>query len=233
MLITAISFTAMAATETSDNNPQAYISAAEEQFKATFGQATVKNIADSPIPGLVEMTMGGQIVYFHPEKELLVFGEIYSKDGRSLTRERLALHNASKIKDLPLDQAVTVGSGEKVIVEFTDPSCPYCRKLHSYLADKINITRKIFFSPIRPVSADQPSKAVHILCSKDQEKAIKEIYSGKVSASDLLECEEGRKTLALHITISKGFGVAATPTVVIGEAVIKGFDTKRLAQFIK
>ena len=69
--------------------------------------------------------MGGGIVYYHPQAEVLIFGEIFSKDGRSLTAESLALSAAEIYEQLPLEKALVVGPEDGIpIVEFTDPDCP-------------------------------------------------------------------------------------------------------------
>ena len=68
-------------------------------------------IRSSDISGLYEIEAGPNIIYFYPEKDLLVFGEIWSKDGRNVTAEKNAQIGAARLKDVPLDKAVKIGNG--------------------------------------------------------------------------------------------------------------------------
>jgi thiol:disulfide interchange protein DsbC len=48
----------------------------------TYPGIKVGEIRSSDIPGLYEIEAGSNIIYFYPEKGLLVFGEIWTRDGR-------------------------------------------------------------------------------------------------------------------------------------------------------
>jgi len=98
----------------------------------TFPGIKVGEIRGSDIPGLYEIEAGSNIIYFYPEKGLLVFGEIWTKDGRNITAEKRAQLASAKLKDVPLDKAVKIGNGRNKVIEFTDPDCPYCRKAAAF-----------------------------------------------------------------------------------------------------
>ena len=206
---------------------------AKQKLQASYAKLSVTDFRESPVAGIYSMIAGGRVIYFVPEKDVLIFGEMYSKDGRSLTQEYLQEQQAKKIALIPLSDAIVIGKGKKKVIEFTDPDCPFCQRLQSYLKSKeSDITRYVFFSPLRQLHPDAAQKVVHILCAENKEEAFNEIYSGKVAPAALKHCEAGEKLLAKHETISSQFGVSGTPTLVVENSVITGFQEARIAQFL-
>lgn len=197
----------------------------------------VRAINDTPIAGLYEVyttsSANNNIIYFYPERELLVFGEIYTKEGTSLTREAKSRHEASLLSelDLPLDKALKLGDGPKKIIEFTDPDCPYCQAFHQYIGNDPLVTRYVFFTPLRQLHPQAPAKAIHILCAEDREAAFNAVYAQQVS--EYQTCEAGEKLLAVHETASSQVGVTGTPTLLLGDSrLVRGFDKGQVAQWL-
>ena len=206
---------------------------AQEKMSATFSNAIVTDFRESPIPGLYEAYMVDKLVYFHPDQELLVFGEIWTKDGRSLTAVRRAELAADLFDEIPLDFAVVVGPEDGIpIVEFTDPDCPYCRRYNAYTQTSATelIKRLVFFDTrAHPQTAYQ--KAVHILCSQDPGKALLEVYAGQ-DPTNWTDCGEGRKRAAVHAAISKKAGVSVTPTLYLDRTPVLGFRQAVIEDFL-
>ena len=144
----------------------------------TFPGIKVGEIRSSDIPGLYEIEAGSNIIYFYPEKGLLVFGEIWTKDGRNITAEKRAQLSAARLKDLPLDKAVKIGNGRNKVIEFTDPDCPYCRKAAAFFKGRDDVTLYVFFFPL-PIHKDAEAHARYVLCAADKAHALEEVMSGK------------------------------------------------------
>ena len=209
---------------------QQSIEAAQAKLKATFTNLTVLDFKAAPVAGLFEVNMGGRIVYYHPEAELLIFGEIFAKDGRSLTAESLALSAAEIYEQLPLEKALVVGPEDGVpIIEFTDPDCPYCRQYHDFVADE-PVKRLIFFETrIHPAAK---AKAIHILCAEQPSAAFLDIYSGQQPAR-YNDCDEGRAMADEHLAISRQAGVNATPTLILDRTPVTGFRRQLITDHIQ
>ena len=60
----------------------------EVAFSNAFPQLKVDSIVDSQIKGVYEVTSGLNIFYFVPENDLLIVGEIYTKEGKNLTGDK-------------------------------------------------------------------------------------------------------------------------------------------------
>jgi thiol:disulfide interchange protein DsbC len=136
----------------------------------------IDSIQPTPLPGIFEVSFkareGTQIVYTDDKGSYLMTGSmIESKSGRDLTEEKLTKLSAIDFASLPLDLAVKVqrGNGKRVLAMFSDPYCPYCRRLEQTLLQIDDLTVYVFMYPvIRPDAADH-SRAVW--CSKDRAKA--------------------------------------------------------------
>ncbi len=204
----------------------------EAALREAFPQVQFESIAPTDIAGLYEVVVGQNVIYFYPDKEYIFVGDIVSKDGKSLTAEKKGALVAKLMKSLPLEKAVKIGTGKKVIVEITDPDCPYCRKGSDYLAQKPDLTRYVFFAPLAHPAAI--NKIHYILGAQDKVKAYEEMMVGKEIPASAPPVSEAVKTLAQeHLELAKKAGVTGTPTFYVNGQIVVGADTKKLDQLLK
>ena len=134
---------------------------------------------------------------------------------------------------LDLSKAVKIGNGKTMVIEFTDPDCPFCRKAEAYLQKRADLTRYIFFIPLRSHPASK-GKVQYILSSKDKAKAYHEASSDSFDKKKLAEITaEGVKLQREHEEIAKANKMNATPTFMIYGRIIEGFDQKKLEPLLK
>lgn len=154
--------------------------AIRQVLKTKFPGVRVDGVRPAPMPGLFEVRFqnqdGPQILYTDAQANYFIDGSlIEAKSGRNLTEERLQKLSAIEFNSLPLDLALKIqrGNGKRVLAMFTDPYCPYCRRLEQSLLQIDDITIYVFMFPvIRPDLADH-SRAVW--CSSDKVKAWLEL----------------------------------------------------------
>jgi len=147
-----------------------------EALVPKLGGAKIEGVQATPVPGLFEVRLqtpeGPRIVYSDARGNYLFTGRLIDlKNDRDLTEERLQKLSAIDFGRLPLDLALKVqrGSGKRQLAMFTDPYCPYCRRLEQTLLQIDDITVYVFMYPvIRPDLADH-SRAVW--CAKDRVRA--------------------------------------------------------------
>ena len=134
---------------------------------------------------------------------------------------------------LDLDKAVKIGSGKIMVIEFTDPDCPYCRKAEAWFAGKgSQVTRYIFFIPL-PSHPASRGKIQYILSAKDKAKAYQEVL-GNFDPKKLVEItHDGIALQKEHQAIAKANKMTSTPTFMIYGRIIEGFDLKRLEPLLK
>ena len=204
----------------------------ENAVKSAFPQLKVDSVFASEIPGMYEVISGQNVFYFVPEKEFMIVGEIFTKDGRNITQDRKQSLMASKLKDLPLNKAVKIGSGKTVVVEFTDPDCPYCRKASEGLRARKDVTRYVFFAPLAHPNA--MPKIYHVLNAEDKVRAYEEMMGGADAPRAGADYPEAIKKLANeHMDLAKRVGITGTPTFFISGKAVVGADLARIDALVK
>lgn len=134
---------------------------------------------------------------------------------------------------LDLDKAVKVGSGPTMVIEFTDPDCPFCRKAESYFRNKPGVTRYIFFIPLAS-HPESKGKIQYILSARDKARAYQEVLTTPFDARKLAEITpEGVKLQREHQEIARANKMTSTPTFMVYGRIIEGFDLRRLEPLLK
>lgn len=136
----------------------------------------------------------------------------------------------AQAEDVDLSRAITIGSGPKPVMEFTDPDCPHCRKASKYFDSRADVTRHVYFYPLaRHPKAKE--KARFVLSVQDKARAYRDVMSGRMDAVVLPPpTEEGIKLQEQQYEIAKKLKVSSTPTFMINGRIIEGFDLKRLEE---
>lgn len=148
----------------------------KKAMEATVGK--VEKISKSPIAGMWEVVVDGQIFYADDKGSYLIAGNLVElKTGKNLTAER-------QFNTLPLELAIKQvrGNGKKVLVTFEDPNCGYCKKLAKEMQPLKDITIYTFLYPVLGEDSTEKSKA--IWCASDKTKAWTDwMLAGKAPAA--------------------------------------------------
>jgi thiol:disulfide interchange protein DsbC len=132
--------------------------------------------------------------------------------------------------DLDLSKSITIGSGPKTVIEFTDPDCPFCRKASKYFDGRSDVTRHVFFYPL-PRHTRAKEKARFVLSMPDKAKAYHDVMSGKMDAAPpLASTQEGIKLQEEQLEIAKKNKINSTPNFMINGRIIEGFDLKLIEE---
>lgn len=120
-----------------------------------------------------------------------------------------------KFPDMPLDLALkkVKGNGKRQMAYFTDPGCPFCKRLEKELAEITDVTLYIFLFPILP---DSDVIARNVICAKDPIEAWDDwMLNGTAPASAKCTTDKVFKVLGLGAKMR----VAGTPTLIFGDGV--------------
>ena len=206
----------------------------EEQFKKNFPNSSFESITETSIKGIYEVYNGRQIFYYMPESEIILLGNIISKEGKNLTQESNAKRMSAKLVNLPLDKALKIGNGKTTVVEFIDPNCHYCRLSFNFFNKlKNDVTIYVFFFPL---SQDSEKKIRHIFCARDKAKTYEEVLSGKLDNNaplNLCSDKESEEMMKTHKQIGAQTGIQATPLFYIKGQVVNGFDQPAIEKLLK
>ncbi|MBU5614815.1 DsbC family protein [Geomonas azotofigens] len=205
---------------------------AEESFRSAFPQVPFDSMTPTEIPGLYEVITGQRIFYYYPDKELVLTGEIVGKDLKSRTAERKGAMMAKVAKDLPLDKALKIGDGKKVVIEFTDPDCPFCRRGAEYFTKRTDVTQYVFFAPLAHPGAI--TKIEYILSAENKAQAYDAMMLGQdIPAGAKPASPEIKRLAQEHMELARKAGVTGTPTFFINGQMVVGADVNRLDELLK
>jgi thiol:disulfide interchange protein DsbC len=208
----------------------------EESFRASFPDIPMESITSTDIAGVYEVIAGGRVAYYVPGREYLIVGEIVTREKRNLTKERNAEIQGKKLKDLPLEKALKIGSGPHTVVEITDPDCPFCRKASDYFATREDVTRYVFLYPIASLHPDAEAKIRYIFSAQDRTKAYREAMTGKLDEMKFKTGDDAAaaELVKTHKEIGDKIGIPGlgTPMFVIDGQVVRGADIPQIEKIL-
>ena len=210
----------------------------KDLVQAVIPNTKIVKIKHTPIDGLYEAFLAnGNIIYVYPYKRLILFGEIYTNTGINLTnQDRIAWMNKVNKKNLEKlsfkeltknSFKINFGKGSKryAFVIFTDPECPFCRRVDKFLkTHKVNTTFYVNYMPLY-FHPHAKKWALEILSSKDKLKAIKQIEKTNKDLNVTIT-QKAKETLKATQALAKKLNIRGTPTLFVvdlktGKAVAK------------
>lgn len=203
---------------------------AERKFKKTFPNMHVDAVKSSEVAGIFEVYAGARLIYYVPAIDGLLFGELFSPDGKSITQGKLDAALTERVHHLDKSKATVVGDGPLEMVSFLDPDCGHCLNAHTWLSQRqgAHIKQFVYLMPRTP---DAYARALNLVCTPQEfrEAALSEMFNRRgVSAGVSLKCDEGDATLAEHARIAADNGVTGTPVFIVKDQTVLGFQQDRL-----
>jgi thiol:disulfide interchange protein DsbC len=209
-------------------NANSLISKVEKDLvQSVVPNTKIEKIKHTAIDGLYEVFMkNGQLFYVYPYKRLLLFGEIYTNTGMNLTnndrvkwanevnKKLLTKMNAKELTKDAFKLNFGKGANRYAIVLFTDPECPFCRKVDKYLEEeKPNTSFYVNYMPLY-FHPHAHKWALQILSSKDKLKAIKSIEKTNKDLNVKIT-KEAKETLKNTQALAKKLNINGTPTMFV------------------
>lgn len=210
----------------------------EKLQKKLIGRLGVKvtEVNPTPIPGLYEAVVEGDVIYSDAEANHVIMGQLFdTRTQQNLTAETKERLSRIDFSTLPLNDAIKTvhGTGERELVVFSDPNCGFCKKMEASLKDLKDVTIYTFLYPV--ITPGSKDASANIWCSKDASKAWSDqMVSGKKAAERSKDCDIS--ALDRNIELGKKLGVSGTPTVFVPSgrrapgAVDLGYIEQLLAQ---
>ena len=208
-------------------------SVAEKRFRETFKNMPVDKVEASELPGIYEVYSQGKIFYFAPKEALMLFGELYSVDGVSITQRKVGEYMQTRSMQIPADAGVAFGEGATELTAFLDPDCGHCIEAHEWLEKRqyAGVKMRVIFLQMNP---ENPSyaRAQQFVCAPPElrREALRQVYAHEDPApgQHLLTCADGATKLAAQAEIARNLGVNGTPTFLLKGQTVLGFDQARL-----
>lgn len=208
--------------------------------------ATVKSVKPAPANGLFEILLekeGKQgILFMDYGKKHIIQGMMVSlPDFKPVYAHMQDLPQPKPVtsidtKTIPLENALTMGNpkGSKNLYVFTDPDCPFCRRMHAELrqlekiAPDVDIHIMLFPLSMHPGAYDK----ARVLLARKSRKLLDEAFEGKTLPKPV--GNEGKEGLDKTIAFANSHGISGTPTLVMpdGKVEVGGMDAVALKKML-
>lgn len=188
-------------------------------LQAHFPGSEIESLTQTPYQGLYEIVIGGEVFYTDEKADYFFMGHIVdTKTRSSLTSERMQqIKDARRIAidSLPLQHALKTvkGKGERSLIVYSDPNCPYCKRLEKELEQAKNITIYTLLYPILNGSMDT---ATAIWCSSDRVKAWDDFMLRAIKP-EAKDCDTPLETI---VQSGRQHRVTGTPTLIFADGSI-------------
>jgi thiol:disulfide interchange protein DsbC len=199
--------------------------------------APIDEITKTPMPGLYELRIGGDIAYSDERGDYLIFASRDQSDGHlidtkaraDLTEQRYNKLMAMDVPKLPFADAIMIkqGTGARRLVVFEDPNCHFCKDVEKSLVALKDVTIYTFLIPI--LGQDSVTKSRDIWCAKDNAKTWRSwMLSGVMPAREMGTCDAS--PLKRNVALAERYRVNGTPAIIFedGSRFAGAVDLERL-----
>lgn len=196
----------------------------EERMREIAPNAESIAVSETPIEGILQVQIGGEVVYTTLDGRYMLQGRMIDLDTRADLTElaksgaRLELmEGIDESKQIAFEPA----EADYELIVFTDIDCGYCRKLHSeieaYNAQGIGIRYMAF--PRAGIGSESYNKFVSAWCADDQQGALTDAKLG--NTPEPLQCDN---PIAEQYQLGVALGVTGTPALLMNDGqLIPGY----------
>lgn len=192
-----------------------------QAVQALAPDAKVVSVNRTPLIDLYEVVVdgprGSTVVYASGKGDYLLVGELLDvKRQRNLTGERMDKLTAIKFDSLPLNQAIKIvqGNGQRRLAVFSDPDCPFCRKLEQELVKLKDVSLYMFPYPL-PMHPDAGRKSKLVWCSRDRAAAWRDMMlNNRLPEGDKTDCDN---PVDKNIALGQRLRIDGTPALIFAD----------------
>lgn len=191
----------------------------KSNLKTNLPDLKVEQVNPTAIPNLYEVVSGRKIFYVDSTGRYAILGNMVDLTNKqSITEARVKQLSVVDFRSLPLNIALkqTIGTGERKIAIFTDPDCPFCKRLETDTIPKLkNVTIYYFLFPLTSIHANAAIDSKKILCSENPDRAYLQWMTDSKALGNKTECANAKVLTQMQEVGKKVIQVEATPTIVL------------------
>lgn len=183
---------------------------------------SVDSIGYANVPGLFTASVTGKdgrngLIYIDFSKTYIISGvTVRISDRQNVSKMEMMDIVRVDTSTIPKADSVILGNPEasKVVYLFTDPECPFCKKLHPELLKAIKIDNDIVFYikmlPLVNLHPDAYRISKAIICDGSV-KLLEDSFAGRKIPEPTCETDAVDRTIQL----ARELGIGSTPTLVL------------------
>ncbi|SES06231.1 thiol:disulfide interchange protein DsbC [Vreelandella subterranea] len=194
------------------------------------GQAMpVDEVRETPMEGIYHVRLeNGESFYSNADGSYFLVGDLYENADSglvNLTEQARNQERADAIAAIPESERVVFRGEEPpkaTVVVFTDPSCPYCVRLHETIPElnERGIAVHYLAFPRSGMNANAGRTLQQVWCADNPSEAMSQAKQGE-TLSGSASCDN---PVAEQYTLGRALGVQGTPAIILPDGqMVPGF----------
>jgi len=194
------------------------------KLKAALPGIPLTSVTPTPVEGIYEVVAGSDVIYMSADGKYMFQGVLIDFEARkNLTEARRVGIRADLIKQVKDEDTIVyapMGAPKHTITIFTDPSCPYCRKMHAEVPELVKNGVKVRYVLYPRAGLDSPigKTSIGIMCAKDPKAELDKSLAGQTV--NLPVCD--KHNLAKILELGQMLGLEGTPYGVTDNGTVIG-----------
>lgn len=185
----------------------------EKNLAKEFPNISTKVLGPTPINNMYAVALGDSVLYTDENARYFFIGNLVDyKNKTNLTEQVQKKLGSEIIKSLPLEQAIKFvkGDGSRSIYVFSDPDCPYCKKLEQNMTNVDNVTLYTFLYPLKGLHPNAENVAAQIWCADKPYEAWEDYMILNKAPTNIANCDT---PIEKNLKLGAKLGITGTPTI--------------------
>jgi thiol:disulfide interchange protein DsbC len=189
----------------------------------------VEEVTATPMEGIYHVRLeGGESFYSNAQGSHFLLGDLYENGEAGLVNLTEQEHNQERADALAAvpesERVIYRGAAEPkaTIVVFTDPSCPYCARLHDTIPElnEQGIAVHYMAFPRAGMNSAVATTLQQVWCSDNRSEAMNRAKEGQ-TISGAASCDN---PVAGQYDLGRALGVQGTPAIILPDGqLVPGF----------
>lgn len=217
--LSALLLSALAATAMADEYSQI-----QQRLQALVPNAADLAISETPLPGLMQVRIGSEIIYMSVDGRYLFQGRVIDLEAQlDLTEAAQSAVRKEQLRALDTAQFVSFGNddAEFELLVFTDPDCGFCRRMHEKMDEYNELGIRIHYLafPRAGQGSTTYNNMVSIWCADDRQAAMDTAKMGRTPRA--ATCDN---PVMDQYRLGQTLGVTGTPSLMTFDGdIIPGY----------
>jgi thiol:disulfide interchange protein DsbC len=200
-----------------------------ESLQVNGQSMPVEQVSATPMDGLYHVRLeNGESFYSNADGSHFLIGDLYQNTDNglvNLTEQGRNQERADALATVPDSERVIfrgMTSPKATIVVFTDPSCPYCVRLHEAIPElnERDIAVHYMAFPRAGMGSNAATSLERVWCSENRSEAMNQVKQGQ-ELTTTASCDN---PVADQFELGKLLGVQGTPAIVLPNGqLVPGF----------
>jgi len=196
----------------------------QQRLEALIPNAAEITISETPMPGLMQVRIGSDLIYMSTDGRYLFQGRVIDLETqRDLTEAAMSGMRKERLQALDTAEFVSFGNddAEFELLVFTDPDCGFCRRMHEKIDEYNALGIRIHYLafPRAGQGSTTYNNMVSIWCAEDRQGAMDIAKLGR--APRAATCDN---PVMDQYRLGQSLGVTGTPSLMTFDGdIIPGY----------